>query len=146
MKSDDDRIKALVCEACWDGIFSARGWQSVLAGHEVPVRIGSSSKGFYYKTTGSAVRTAADRCNWCRLFARPKLVGEVEVLAVCEDSDCTPAGDQVLALIVRENGMPVLTGDYYMYTSPGMFSAGARIVETRDGIPGRVLTANHGDG
>ncbi|RYP59861.1 hypothetical protein DL770_010128 [Monosporascus sp. CRB-9-2] len=31
MNSDDPTIRALVCEACWDGIFSVHGWQTVLA-------------------------------------------------------------------------------------------------------------------
>jgi hypothetical protein len=119
MDSKDLAIKSLVCDACWNGIFSADGWQTVLAAKQVPGRI-RSPKGFSYKTTWAAIQTAANSCNWCRFLARQNSAGEVEVWAACDgDSDCTPAGEKWLEVVVRGNGFS--SSHYYMYTSPGTF-------------------------
>ena len=127
----DSTITSLVCNACWNGIFSTDAWQTVLVAKQVPGRTGFS-KGFAYKTNWAAIQTAADRdkCSWCRLVARPHLAAtkgdsEVEVWAACdEDSDCTPIGEKKLTVVIEATGVS-LSQHYYMYTSSGTFGCHA---------------------
>ncbi|TFK48919.1 HET-domain-containing protein [Heliocybe sulcata] len=155
-------LQSLVCEACWNTIFSTAGWQAVLAAKEVPGRSGFS-KGFSYKTTWSAIQTScANGCNWCRLLKPPEVDsgqdGEVEVWAACdEDSDHTPAGDKKLRLVVDSSrsayrpfyatsrttaGAQIGTvsgygshQQFYMYTRPGKWhDDAARFVAARQRI------------
>ncbi|KAF8452693.1 heterokaryon incompatibility protein-domain-containing protein [Boletus edulis BED1] len=139
LNNTDSTIKSLVCDACWGSIFSIGAWQTVLAAKQVPSRT-RFSKGFSYKTTWATIQTAADRdgCNWCRLLARPNLAktngdSEVEVWAACdEDSDCTPAGEKKLTVVVHDTTGASSDRQYYMYTGPD--DNAARFVKARDRI------------
>ncbi|KAF9471996.1 HET-domain-containing protein [Pholiota conissans] len=106
----------LVCDSCWNGIFSVSGWQTVLDAKQIP---GGSpySRGYSYKTTWEEIRAAADHCTWCRFLSRPNRKGDVEVRGSRqEDSDCTPSGEKTLT--ISTGGGSVNSGsEYYMYTS-----------------------------
>lgn len=111
----------LVCEGCWNGIFSVSGWQTVLAAKQVPAGA-KHTKGYSYKTTWEAIRAASDHCTWCRFLARPNAKGEVEVRAACdEESDCTPAGERMLRITI--SGGYSSGSQYYMYTSESMYES-----------------------
>ncbi|EIW85019.1 hypothetical protein CONPUDRAFT_141780 [Coniophora puteana RWD-64-598 SS2] len=159
MESDSSMIQSLVCDTCWDTVFSTEGWQTVLAGEQVSGHNGFSS-GFSYKTNWSAIQiAAANGCNWCRLLTKPKSRQggeyEVEVWAACdEDSDCTLGGEKMLRIVVDRSKSPdapfycqTRTGaktvsgygshnQYYMYTSQDILlnSAFRRFVAARERI------------
>ncbi|OTA58382.1 HET-domain-containing protein [Hypoxylon sp. EC38] len=101
----DPSVKSLACEACWAGLFSVEGWQTVLAAKKVPGHIGYSS-GYGYKTTWTALRAASSHCNWCRFLAKKSKSreGSLQVWVACDqDSDCTPAGEKKLTITILEN-------------------------------------------
>jgi len=132
MDISDATIKTLVCDACWSGIFSADGWQTVLAAKQVPGRWGYS-KGYSYRTTWEAVHAAADRCSWCRsLHRRGSMDGDLEVWAACdENSQCTPAGEKKLTVVVYCDTGVQSTRRYLMYTSSGRLSCLSEPVSSR---------------
>ncbi|KAE9396169.1 HET-domain-containing protein [Gymnopus androsaceus JB14] len=128
----------LVCDRCWNGIFSVSGWQTVLAAKQIPGRA-LYSKGYSYQTTWEAICAAADHCTWCRFLrvTAPNLKGEVEVRAACdEESDCTPAGERRLS-IAMAGSHGGHGSQYYMYTSEN--DNAARFVAARERI--RDVTA-----
>jgi hypothetical protein len=116
--------KALVCEACWNGLFSFDAWQTVLAATQQPGRRGYS-KGYCYVTAWEAIHASASAgCNWCRFLARPKCTkGELEVwVAYDQASECTPAGTKKLTVKTEGNGPGASSfqlSSYYMYTDGG---------------------------
>ncbi|KAN0094497.1 HET domain containing protein [Tylopilus felleus] len=135
----DPAIKSLVCDACWNGVFSNDAWQTVLSAQTTPGQTGSS-EGFAYKTTWAAIQAATDRdrCNWCRLFARPNTASsqgdvQVEIRAACDqDSDCTPAGEKMLSVKGHDGAGSFWERQYYMYTSPD--DKAAKFVKARNRI------------
>ncbi len=119
----DSSIYSLVCDACWNGIFSAEGWQAVLSDKHVSDDV-KFSEGYVYKTTWAALRAAADGCGWCHFLVkgRKRYEGELPVRVACDDSDCTPAGGKKLKLVVHGgDGGLLMFLHYLMYTNSGMF-------------------------
>jgi hypothetical protein len=117
MDAEGTAAKALVCEACWNGLFSFDAWHTVLAATQQPGRIGYS-KGYCYITTWEAIHASASAgCNWCQFLARPKRIkGELEVwVAYDEASECTPAGTKKLTVKTEGSGAFSFQ-HYYMYT------------------------------
>ena len=119
MDAEGTAVKALVCEACWNGLFSFNTWHTVLVAAQQPGRIGYS-KGYCYITTWEAIHSSASACcNWCQFLARPK--GELEVwVAYDEVLECMPAGTKKLT-VKTEGSRAFLFQHYYMYTDSSMW-------------------------
>ncbi|KAI0828071.1 HET-domain-containing protein [Hypoxylon sp. FL0890] len=127
-------VKALACEACWNGLFSVEGWQTVLAGKKVPGYRGYSN-GYGYRTTCESLRAASDKCNWCRILARKRRHSEggLLVFVACDqDSNCTPAGEKMITVVIHGDDGSLLSSHYYMYTDPE--DKAARDIKARDRI------------
>jgi hypothetical protein len=128
MDKEDPSIESLVCQACWTSIFSYDGWQMVLAAKQVPDRTGFS-RGYSYKTTWEEIHERANSgCSWCRFLARPGATnGGLTVWAACdEDSECTPAGEKSLKIVMHgQSGSLTSHQCYFMYTSAGKYFCGA---------------------
>ncbi len=144
MNAQGRSAKSLVCEACWNGIFSFDAWQTVIAATQQPDRRQAGySKGYCYTASWGAIHASAGSgCNWCQLLV---LVGAdqrrparnylntstatwrddelVEIwVAYDQDSESTPAGTKMLML--KTEGTSGASGSslqhYYMYTDAGM--------------------------
>jgi hypothetical protein len=112
-------VKDLVCDACWNTLFSSHGWQAVLDSAQGQDK---SARGFSYKTKWSTVKKYADTCNWCRLL-RPRRQDDADVevtVSANKDSDCTPAGEKMLAVIAKDDKGVAFEKEFYIYTSHGM--------------------------
>lgn len=123
MDAQGNDSKSLVCEACWNSIFSFDAWQTVMAATNQPNRPWGYSKGYCYTTTWEAIHASASAgCSWCQLLARPKYShGPMEIwVAYDEDSECTPAGTKKLTVKAEgSEGQAFSFRNYYMYTDAG---------------------------
>lgn len=122
MDEQGNKAKSLVCEACWNGLFSFDAWQIVLAGTEQPGRVGYSN-GYCYTTTWESLHaSSAAGCSWCKFLCHPEYTnGGVEIWVACdEDSECTPAGTKKLTVKLESSGGRAFSlQHYYMYTTDG---------------------------
>lgn len=115
---------SLVCDACWNSIFSFDAWQTVIAATHQPNRLSGYSKGYCYSTTWEAIHASASAgCNWCQLLARPNYNnGSAEIwVAYDKDSECTPAGTKQLTVKVEGSEGETFSFQHYMYTDAGMY-------------------------
>lgn len=117
---------SLVCDACWDSIFSFDAWQTVIAATDQPNvnRLCGYSKGYCYNTTWEAIHASASAgCSWCQLLAHPNYNhGSVEIcVAYDKDSECTPAGTKQLTVKVEGSEGETFSFQHYMYTDAGMY-------------------------
>lgn len=114
---------SLVCDACWNSIFTFDAWQTVIAATDQPNRPSGYSKGYCYNTCWEAINASASAgCRWCQLLARPNYThGSTEIwVAYDEHSECTPAGTKYLTVKVEGSEGETFSFQHYMYTDPGM--------------------------
>lgn len=126
MDAQGSDSKSLVCEACWNSIFSFDAWQTVIAATNQPLpnHPWGYSKGYCYDTTWEAIHASASAdCSWCQLLAQPKFVhGSVEIwVAYDKDSECTPAGTKQLTVKAEGSEGGSFSFQHYMYTDAGMW-------------------------
>ncbi|KAI1107030.1 HET-domain-containing protein [Jackrogersella minutella] len=134
MDVTDPLIKSLVCDACWNGLFSVEGWKTVLAGKKAAGHRGYSN-GYGYNTTWAALRAASGNCNWCNFLSgkNKHREGGLQAWIACdEDSNCTPAGEKKLSVIVHGENGGFSKNCYFMYTDSD--DNAARDVKARDRI------------
>ncbi|KAI1113914.1 heterokaryon incompatibility protein-domain-containing protein [Nemania sp. NC0429] len=84
-------LEHLVCQECYDTIFSAEGWQTVMADGRTSDN--PEGSGYKYTTTWSAIKKASKICNWSQVTVR-----------YYKDTGYTPAGDKFLAVVVKGLG------------------------------------------
>ncbi|KAI5780496.1 heterokaryon incompatibility protein-domain-containing protein [Geopyxis carbonaria] len=118
----DNTAKSLVCEACWDSIFSVEGWKAVLEAERHSDR--PHSTGYCQKTTWEAMQaSAAAGCTWCRFIVGNSVRhGELEVWATFDEvSEATPAGTRKMKIEYNGGGASGYS-TYFMYTTPGIYA------------------------
>ncbi|KAI5796016.1 hypothetical protein FPQ18DRAFT_303685 [Pyronema domesticum] len=137
MDEQGNKAKSLVCEACWNGLFSFDAWQIVLAGTEQPGRVGYSN-GYCYTTTWESLHaSSAAGCSWCKFLCHPEYTnGGVEIWVACdEDSECTPAGTKKLTVKLESSGGRAFSlQHYYMYTTDGTGDHAGRFIAARERV------------
>ncbi|KAF8963860.1 hypothetical protein BDZ97DRAFT_1818243 [Flammula alnicola] len=113
---DNSTIKSLVCEACWNSLFTFDSFQ---------IALDPRSKGFSYTATCESIRASAEQgCNWCKLFVKKKARGQCDIALSCEeDSDretqaFTPAGTKKFTLRTQAKDANVPSSySFRMYTT-----------------------------
>lgn len=126
-------LEHLVCQECYDTIFSAEGWQTVMADGRTSDN--PEGSGYKYTTTWSAIKKASKICNWCKLLPQRQAEGKAQVtVRYYKDTGYTPAGDKFLTVVVKGLGNEgtFMDEDFLLYTTRG--NAAANVIKARDRI------------
>ena len=122
LRIEDPAIRSLVCEHCWQQLFTYDAFQSVWTMEETP-----DSKGYSYTTTWESMRESIGQgCNWCNLLSsRAKTAtGEctISVASSTEAQKYTPAGIKKLTVKYHGKDGSFNSGfGYRLYTTSGEF-------------------------
>jgi hypothetical protein len=110
-------IKSLVCELCWQNVFTLEGFKDLLASED------ASTKLTYTTTAESIATSTASGCSWCAFLAEKAKndKGDVKVLLWIkpEERTVTPAGAKRLHVSI--SGVQTSTySSYTLYTTIGI--------------------------
>ncbi|KAI1746207.1 heterokaryon incompatibility protein-domain-containing protein [Xylaria scruposa] len=133
MAGSESSLKYLVCQQCYETIFSVEGWQSVIVDGRVSDN--PEGSGYRYTTDWAAIKNATRTCNWCKLLPRRQVEGKAQVIVrYYKDSGYTPVGDKFLTVVVKdlEDGSTFMNQDFPLYTTRD--NPAAKVLKARDRI------------
>ncbi|KAI1171396.1 heterokaryon incompatibility protein-domain-containing protein [Nemania sp. FL0916] len=124
----------LVCQECYDTLFSADGWQSVMADGKDSDK--PEATGYRYTSPWTTIKNASTICNWCKLLPQRQVEGKAQVIVryYKDNGYNTPVGDKFLTVIVKdlEDGGTFMDEDFLLYTTRD--NSAASVIKARDRI------------